>query len=165
MNIREYIETGIVESYVLGLASAEEGERFERLSEAFPELKIARSEFEFRLEAFATRHEVPPPAGIREKIEDRLRELPAIRPVSRGTWSAGAGSASEGPREADYLAVEGRSTHIKVHRIWRPVFIGVFILSKILLALAIYFFLKYQNSVKEVQQLQQQQPRNERLAE
>ena len=50
MNIQEYISSGIVESYVLGLASPEERVEFEGLCVQYPELVAARTEFELALE-------------------------------------------------------------------------------------------------------------------
>lgn len=50
MNIKEYISSGIVESYVFGLASPEEKTEFELLCQQYPELVAARNEFEMALE-------------------------------------------------------------------------------------------------------------------
>ncbi|HSS98730.1 MAG TPA: hypothetical protein VLK33_16965 [Terriglobales bacterium] len=46
MNIKEYISSGIIESYVLGLASSEEVAEFEKLCTEYPELVAARTSFE-----------------------------------------------------------------------------------------------------------------------
>lgn len=150
MNISEYIRTGIIESYVLGLATAEDAGQYERMVQLFPEIKIAQSEFESRLEAHIMSNEVPPPGWIRGKVEDRLRELPAIRPVSKGHWNSAAGGGEE------YLHIEGSSTHIKVHKGWRPVFIAFVILTKLLLAAAIYYFVQFQSANREINKLQQE---------
>jgi len=45
---------------------------------------------------------------------------------------------------------------IKVHKYWRPAFVVIFILSKILLALAIYYFVEYRHAQKQIIQLEQQ---------
>ncbi len=50
MNIKEYISSGIVESYVLGLASEEERTEFEQLCKQYPELVTARDSFEVLIE-------------------------------------------------------------------------------------------------------------------
>lgn len=149
MNIHQYIGTGIIESYALGLATPEEATRFEHLLPDFPELKIALTEFEQRLEAFSRDNEIPPPPGLKNRIEERLRELPAIRHVSRGTWSAGQ-------KEKEYIHVRESSTHIRVHKYWRAILIAIFVLSKIFLILSIYYFLQYRNAEKEIRGLKQQ---------
>ena len=64
MNIQEYISSGIVESYVLGLASTEERLEFEQLCAAHAELRQAREAFEQSLEQQAIAGATPPPAVI-----------------------------------------------------------------------------------------------------
>ena len=151
MNIELYIQSGIVESYVLGLASPAEVAEFEQLLPHFPQLKEALSDFEYHLELFAIDHEVPPPPGSREKIEARLRETPAVRRTIHHEEKRYRREAS-----GDYIRVEVSSDQIKVHKYWRPAFIAIFILSKILLALAIYYFVEYRQAQKQIIQLEQQ---------
>jgi len=50
VNIQEYISSGIIESYVLGLASAEERNEFDKMCELYPELREARTNFELSIE-------------------------------------------------------------------------------------------------------------------
>jgi len=68
VNIKEYISGGIVESYVLGLASEQERMEFEQLCLQFPELVAARNEFEENLEKQAFGMAVAPPEHIRENL-------------------------------------------------------------------------------------------------
>jgi len=150
VNIELYIQSGIVESYVLGLATTGEAEEFEQLLPHFPELKEALADFEYQLELFAIDNELPPPPGSREKIEVRLRERPAVRrPVHEER-------RSKRNSQGEYIRVDVTSDQIKVHKYWRTVFICVFILSKILLALSIYYFLEYRHAEKQLIQMQQQ---------
>ena len=143
------MQSGIVESYALGLATAEEVDEFEQLLPHYPELKDALQEFEYHLELFSIDHEMPPPPGLREKIENRLRSLPAIpAPVSR---------AQRGQR-TEYVQAEETSDHIRVHKIWRVLFIAVFVLSKIFLILAIYYFLEYRHAEKQLNRLSKPAP-------
>ena len=76
MNIKEYISSGVVESYVLGLLSAQERFEFEQYCETYPELKAARNAFELAIEKHATENAVPPPAGIKEKILSAIHPAP-----------------------------------------------------------------------------------------
>ncbi|MBL7741263.1 MAG: anti-sigma factor [Chitinophagaceae bacterium] len=73
MNIKEYISGGIVESYVLGMASEEECREFEQLCVQYPELVAARNEFEESLEKQAFDKAVPPPSFLKEKILSNIR--------------------------------------------------------------------------------------------
>ena len=154
MNIRQYIDSGIIESYALGLASFEDAVQFERLLPFYPPLKEALSDFEFQLELFSIQNEEPPPPGALSKIQDRLREAPSIiRPVIRPEHSGGTAIK----QRTEYINVTGSSTHIRVHKYWRWAFISFVILCKILLVAAIYYFIQYQHSRKDVRLLQEQQ--------
>lgn len=68
MNIQEYISSGIVESYVLGLASDEEKLEFEQLMATNAALREAKEAFEISLEQHALANAVPPPAALKQKI-------------------------------------------------------------------------------------------------
>jgi hypothetical protein len=151
LNIQQYIASGIIETYVLGLASPEEASQLERLLPFYPELQAAVSDFGFQVELFAIQNEVPPPTGTFSKIQDRLRELPAVKSPIRP-----AGRASEGKKESEYVPVRESSTHIRVHKYWRIAFITVFVLSKLLLFGFIYFLLQYRHAERDLRALQGQ---------
>ena len=68
MNIKEYILSGIVETYVLGLASAEEAEEFERMCATHAEVRNARDLFEQQLERNAIAVGVQPPRKLKSLI-------------------------------------------------------------------------------------------------
>jgi len=68
VNIKEYISSGIVETYVLGLASAEEAEEFERMCGAHAEVRNARELFEQQLERNAIAVGVQPPRKLKSLI-------------------------------------------------------------------------------------------------
>ena len=68
MNIHEYISSGIVESYVLGLSDREEAAEFERMCKEHPEVKGARDTFELQLEKQAFVNVVAPPDRVRKNF-------------------------------------------------------------------------------------------------
>lgn len=72
MNIQEYISGGIIESYVLGLASPEERSEFERLAAQYPELLEARIAFEKTLEKQAMDNAIAPPSFLKEKLLEEI---------------------------------------------------------------------------------------------
>jgi len=74
VNIQEYISSGIIESYVLGLASPEERVEFEKMCASYPELVEARTNFELSVEKQAFQNSVPPPAGSKEKIWSAIQQ-------------------------------------------------------------------------------------------
>ena len=75
MNIQEYISSGIIESYVLGLASPEERVEFEKMCALHPELIEARTNFELSIERQAFQDSTPPPAGTKEKAWSAIQQL------------------------------------------------------------------------------------------
>ena len=68
MNTQDYISSGIIESYVLGLASDEERAEFESMCSLHPEVLQARTAFELSLEKQAFQHSVTPSADVKTKI-------------------------------------------------------------------------------------------------
>jgi len=88
VNVQEYISSGIIESYVLGLASPEERAEFEKNCSAYPEVKAAREAFELLLEKQAMKNAVPPPPELKHKITEAVRSegkvipLPSAKPAS-----------------------------------------------------------------------------------
>jgi len=77
VDIKEYISSGVVESYVLGLLTAQERFEFEKYCEAYPELKAARDAFELAVEKQAMENAVAPPANVKEKILSAIQQNPA----------------------------------------------------------------------------------------
>lgn len=68
MNIQEYIESGIVESYLLGLASPEDSAEFERMCAAHSELRASRNTFELKLEEKLLEAKLEPPRELKSRI-------------------------------------------------------------------------------------------------
>jgi anti-sigma-K factor RskA len=96
VNIREYISSGIVESYVLGLAAAEERVEFEQLCSQYPELMEARTAFEKALEKQAMENAIEPPAFIKQRVLDQIRVDHEKQPatVRNLSWLKYAAAAS-----------------------------------------------------------------------
>ncbi|MBL7724332.1 MAG: anti-sigma factor [Chitinophagaceae bacterium] len=81
MNIQKYISSGIVESYVLGLASDEERREFEKACEQYSEVLQARIAFETVLEKQAMENAIAPPADLKAKIFDQISEPGRVIPM------------------------------------------------------------------------------------
>ena len=102
MNIKEYISSGVVQSYVLGLLTAQERFEFEQYCEAYPELKAARNAFELAIERQAMENAMSPPAIVKEKILSVIQQKsasntskiinmePTTRRSSGSRWMAAA---------------------------------------------------------------------------
>ena len=68
MNLKEYIASGIIESYVMGLASETERAEFEQMCAEHPELVAERRKFEESLETYASEQAIRPPTEVKAKI-------------------------------------------------------------------------------------------------
>lgn len=78
MNIKDYIASGIIESYVLGMASEKEKAEFEKLCKQYPELKEARTAFELSLEKQAFAHTPSQLPDLKDKILESIRQESAV---------------------------------------------------------------------------------------
>ncbi|MCE7067935.1 anti-sigma factor domain-containing protein [Dyadobacter sp. CY326] len=68
MNIQAYIESGILEEYVLGTVSPQEKQEVECMSHIYPEIKEELLRTESALEEYALKHQTPPPASLKESL-------------------------------------------------------------------------------------------------
>jgi len=99
VNVQEYISSGIVESYVLGLASDEERREFEQRCMQYPEVLAARNAFEMAMEKQALENAIAPPADLKKRIFEEIKEttkavsLPPT-PVRKINWAKYAAAAS-----------------------------------------------------------------------
>jgi anti-sigma-K factor RskA len=74
LDIKEYISSGIIESYVLGLASQEERSEFEKLCAQYPELVSARNDFEIALEKKLMGLGIASAVEVKEKVMSDFRQ-------------------------------------------------------------------------------------------
>ena len=74
MNIDNYISSGAIESYVLGIADAQEAAEVQQLSLEYPEIKQAVADFEASLEVATFANAVPPAASVKERLLFALQD-------------------------------------------------------------------------------------------
>jgi anti-sigma-K factor RskA len=80
VNIQEYISSGVVESYVLGLLTAQERFEFEQYCETYPELIAARESFELAIEKQAMENALTPPAYIKQRVWEAIHPKQESKP-------------------------------------------------------------------------------------
>ena len=85
MNIEAYIRSGILELYVLGLASPEEIKEVEDLASKHPEIQQEINEIRQALESYTLAHQVQPPAALKAKTLERLENTPIQKPKTTST--------------------------------------------------------------------------------
>lgn len=78
MNIKEYISSGIIESYILGLASPEEVGILECVIKNNAEVKAAFEEAQKTLEDLATTQAVAPPHELKAKIWNAIQQEQSV---------------------------------------------------------------------------------------
>lgn len=158
MDIREYIESGILEAYVLGSASDAEAKELLFYKERYPEVESALFELEIDLEQVAERMAITPPPGLWSKIEADIQELivmPEFDKIKRsGEDNRYNGNHYQGaPRSNGFIEVESESSHMRIHKNWKWVFAAVFVLGKIFLGCAIYFYLENRQAQQQIEEL------------
>lgn len=155
IKINEYIESGILETYVLGSASEAEVRELLYFKEKYPEVEQALFSLETDLERIALRMAVPPPPHVWYKIESEINELVTAPHADALTIKLPPGNSKgkEGKKNSQFLDVDASSSHMRIHKIWRLILIGLFVLGKIFLGFAIFFFLENRKLKEELQEL------------
>lgn len=158
VKINEYIESGILEAYVLGSASESETRELLQLKAQYPQIQEALFDLELDLERIAQQMAVAPPPQTWSKIETEINELAKI--PRDGTLTVklppGKNNKAKGRRSGQFIEVESASSHMRVHKIWRWVLIFIFILGKIFLGFALYFYLENRQMRAELEELKQE---------
>ncbi len=81
-NLKSYIESGILEQYVLGDLSIEERLEVENNALKFPEVKTELIEIESALLSYAISNKIEPKEGLRNKVLNSLTQADAeVRPI------------------------------------------------------------------------------------
>jgi hypothetical protein len=154
MKIKQYIESGVLEAYVLGSASEEETRELLRLKKEYPEVSDALSELELDMERLAQQIAIPPPPNMLSRIEDGINGLIAAPEILPEIKEADTGYHRYDKNKGNqFIEVESESNHIRIHKAWRLVFAGVFVLGKIFLVGFIYYYLSNKQAQEQIQQL------------
>ncbi len=130
MDIKAYIQSGIIEQYVLGLASAEEIAEVEQLRKEYSELNEAIADFENNLEEYLLANAVQPPSFIKSSLEKQLFGEPATKEI----------------------AVEHAAPVYNLG-LWKYLAAACIILLVLSTALNFYFYTGYKNSKQQYQAL------------
>jgi mannose-6-phosphate isomerase-like protein (cupin superfamily) len=98
-NIRDYIESGIIETYVLGMASDGEAHEVEELSAAHPEIKEAIDTFSVLMEEQAMANAIEPDPIIKPLV---LATIDFIDRMEKGEEPSFPPNLHEGSKKEDY---------------------------------------------------------------
>jgi hypothetical protein len=156
LRTQEYIESGILETFVLGVATEQEVKELLYMKAKYPEVNEALQQLENDMEKLVRDLAVEPPSGTWYKI---AQEINAVIPHQEATPQVFnrrdnyKQPEKETSKADQYIVVEGESSHMRLHKSWRWVFAAVFILGKIFLAFAIYFYLENKHTQEQIQEL------------
>ncbi len=98
-NIKEYIDSGIIENYVLGLTDASETAELELLAGLHTEIFDANEDFSLMLEQYMVANAVAPPVTIKPLL---LATIDYIDRLKNGEASANPPLLNENSRLSDY---------------------------------------------------------------
>lgn len=150
METHDFIESGILEAHLLGLANEEEKQLVKQMVEEHREVRDRLMDIESDITRYFNVTAVSPPSGLREIIHLRGNQEKFRKEKHNFNKKA------DENQNARFLDVEVNDTHIKVHKFWRPAFIAVFILSKIFLITGLYYYFKAVNQEEQILKLKQE---------
>jgi len=135
MDIKEYIQSGIIEQYVLGLATSEEVAELQLLRNEYPELTEAISNFEKIFEENIRASQIQPPSFIKSSLEKQLF----------------------GDNHPEAVIIENAFTpepyKKPTSRFWKYLAAACIVLLIVSTALNFYFYSGYKNSLEQYQAL------------
>jgi anti-sigma-K factor RskA len=100
MDLQTFIQSGLLESYVLGQCTPEERALVERMAREHPSVQTELAAIESALEQYAMGHAVSPPEGMKERILKQI-DTPYQAPADRTTPPDASGAVR---RLLPYLA-------------------------------------------------------------
>lgn len=155
--MKKYIESGILEVFVMGAATDEEVSELMYMKARHPEVDEALKQLETDMEKLAGEMAISPPPYMWEKIEDEIDGLilreNAAQPVKFRTSGDDQNKHKKTPPEDQFIPIESESNHMRLHKSWRWIFAAVFLLGKIFLGFAIYFYLENRQTRQQLQEL------------
>ncbi|MBE9585253.1 hypothetical protein IM792_12400 [Mucilaginibacter sp. JRF] len=152
--MQEYINSGILEAYVLGCASEQEVQEVLGVKERHPEVKSALLALEEDMERLAGSMAIEPPAHLWPKIADEINEITLRETRQPSIYREQPNyKQPETDNKPQYIDIESEATHMRIHKAWRWVFAAVFVLGKIFLGFAIYYYLENRQMNEQMNEL------------
>ncbi|WP_158795324.1 hypothetical protein [Pedobacter sp. L105] len=153
VKIKEYIESGILELYVLGFTSEEETKELLTLKKKYSEIQEALWDLETDLENISQQMSITPPPGTFEKIEAGINSLVKSPGAEDMLIAETIINHKTVPEDRPMFEVESSSSHMRILKIWGWVFGAVFLLGAIFLACAIYFYHKSNQTEQQIERM------------
>lgn len=139
MDIREYIQSGMIEQYVLGLATPVEVAELEQLRDQYPELREALLNFELSFEEHVRANAIQPSASLKASIEKEL-------------FGNNYNTAS-GMEKSFAAATREKVTPVYNIGLWKYLAAACIVLLIVSTALNFYFYSGFKNTQQQYQAL------------
>lgn len=155
MAIKDYIESGILEAYVIGAASEDEVKELLYLKTKYPEINTALQQLEADMERIAQHMSITPPPGTWDKIEQQIDDLILREDTEPDTFEQRTNRNGYKTHKtgSQYIEVEAESTYMRLHKNWKWAFWAVFALAKVFLVCSIYFYLENRQAQENIKEL------------
>ncbi|MEO1715084.1 MAG: anti-sigma factor [Bacteroidota bacterium] len=72
MNKEQFINSGLIEQYVLRITTPQEDAIVEEFSEKYPEIRTEIAQLQAAMEAYASEQSVPPPSNLKDRILNEI---------------------------------------------------------------------------------------------
>jgi hypothetical protein len=155
--VKQFIESGILECYFTGSATAEEEQELLLMKQLYPEVRQEFELLEQDMLKLADAMAVPPPPDLWNLIEANINDITLRTRQQPQPYSEHQKYHQQAPlQQPGFIEVDAQNTHMRVHKVWRWVFAAVFVLGKIFLAAAIYFYLENRQAQDNIKELKQQ---------
>jgi len=133
LDLEDYIESGIIESYLLGLATREEVVMFERIRNIYPQLNREIATMEYKLQRLGEEGGIAPPAQVWNRIAERIQ------------WEEGSTKTStkQKQNQGNTYIIQAQNRTMTISTWWRCAFIALCIIVMAFMAGTFYFYWKY----------------------
>lgn len=163
MDIKEYIESGILEAYIFGSASEAEVDELLKLKVKHAQVKDALEELEANLEHIAQHTAIAPPTGKWYQIENELNEIIKQTEADKLKITSVPKTkdySDKNQDQAEFIQLIAPTNQMRVHKLWRLLVISLIALGLLFLGLAFYLNSKNKQNDQEIQKLKQELKRN-----
>jgi anti-sigma-K factor RskA len=130
LNLEDYIESGIIESYLLGLATRDEVVMFERMRNIYPQLNGEIATMEYKLQRLGEEGGIAPPAQVWKRIAERIQ------------WEEATTKTGAKPKQGHTYIIQAQNRTMTISIWWRCVFIALCVIIMALVASTVYFYQK-----------------------
>lgn len=147
MDLKNYIDSGVIERYLLGLATPEQERELTYMRRLHPILEQEIAAAELRIENKIMAEAVQPPAPLKDKIMEGVRRHKHQEYYYRHADHAGG---QQPPQDPVYIDIRpGWNRQITVSIWWRCAFLALCVLTMSLAASTWYLY-KRTNQLEEV---------------